>query len=75
MTKIKTPKYFKWKVEVEIKVDPMWVADGYYPNPERIEEGLRLSHASAPEMPIRAKVMSGPTQKEIDTWLKNTPDF
>lgn len=74
--KIKTPKRFKWTVSVEIEVAPIWVADGYFPDKERIEADIRagLGYAYESEMKVRSKITSGPTQGEINAWLKDS-DF
>lgn len=70
--KIKTPAKFKWVLQVEISVDPRWVADGYYPDKERIASELMLSHAYTSEMQIKSKRISGPSKRTIDNWLNDS---
>lgn len=57
-----------FKLEVTIKVHETWIVDGYAATPERIEKIIRendLTYAYDHEYRVKAKMLSGPTKKEL----------
>jgi hypothetical protein len=58
----------KWKVEITLSVDDIWVADGFEATKERIEEHMLeiLPQAYEHEFKVNAKVISAPDKKVID---------
>lgn len=63
-----TKKRFIWKLEVELSIDPMWVADGFEATPGRIKELLEeklLDYAYGHEKIIKVKTLEAPEQSRI----------
>lgn len=61
-------KTFKWKFEVELSVDEIWVADGFNPTPEMVAELFSdnwLDYATEDEFKVKAKVIAKPDAKLV----------
>jgi hypothetical protein len=64
-------KFFTWKLEIQLEVDEIWVADGYYPDRARIEADLVLSQAYSSEFRVKVKKLSGPSKSQVAKRLES----